>query len=502
MLAVEQIYNIRKMHNLKKWSIRKIAKITGHDRGTIKKYVEKTNFNIEPPVKQTRKRKTDAYREEVKQWLIDDEKRPRKQRHTAHLVYTRLKEKYTDFDISERSIRSLVAELRTELLQQEMVALPLLKPAGEAQADFGDTTFYEQGIKYEGHHFCLTFPHSDAKYVQLFKGENFECLATGLANIFTHVGGVPTTIRFDNMSTAVKKIKAGGGRELTESFKRMQCHFGFTSNFCNPESGHEKGSVENFVGTSRRNFFVPLPEMTDLVAYNQELLTRCDDYLEREHYKHERLVRDLFQEDQECFLSLPDYRFDACRYVPARTDNYGFAKFNTNRYSTAGHLRRCDVTLKVSAYTIDILDEKMQLMVSHPRLYSQNKESMIWSPYLDVLAKRPMAMKYSGFYEALPGPVKLFLDNCNQSGRQQILQLLAQESRTVGLDLSLNHLVQAIDLKPRDVDALLSAYSFIVNKPGQMLKNPVPEHLPATPEYKIDLGVYSQLMGGSVCQEK
>jgi hypothetical protein len=144
-------------------------------------------------------------------------------------------------------------------------------------------------------------------------------------------------LRFDNISTAVKEIKTYGGRGLTESFRRLQCHFGFDSNFCNPAAGHKKGSVENFVGCSCRNFFVPVPEMADLRKYNQELLLRCDSRLQEEHYKLRRLVKDLFVEDQSKLLPLAAYLFDACRHVPSRTDNYGMARYQTNRYSTAGH---------------------------------------------------------------------------------------------------------------------------------------------------------------------
>jgi transposase len=87
------------------------------------------------------------------------------------------------------------------------------------------------------------------------------------------------------MSTAVKEIKAQGEREITDGFRRLQCHFGFESNFCNPASGHEKGSVETYVGYSRRNYFVPVPEISDLIEYNRSLLEKCDKDLNREHYK-------------------------------------------------------------------------------------------------------------------------------------------------------------------------------------------------------------------------
>ncbi len=485
MLTVEQIYDIREMYYKESRSIREISRITQRDRGTIKRYVEQNSFSLDAPVRQRRSRKTDEYRAMIKQWLIDDERAPRKQRHTAKKVYDRLvaeqQRKGLVLDISDRSIRTLVAEIKRELAQQEAASLPLLHPAGEAQGDFGTTVFYERGIKYEGYHLCLTLPHSDAKYTQLFKGQDFECLARGLIEIFTHIGGVPTAIRFDNMSTAVKAIKAHGGRELTDNFLRLQCHFGFESNFCNPAAGHEKGSVENFVGYSRRNLFVPVPETNDLAAYNQDLLRRCDARLEEEHYKLERLVKDLFTEDQARLLPLPAYPFDACRYVPARTDNYGMAKYQTNRYSTAGHLRRSNITLKVNAYTVTVLDEQMRVIVRHPRMYGQKKESMIWTPYLEVLAKRPMAIKYSGFYENLPRPLKRFMDDCDLSGKQQILQLLARESSDGDLDTPLFHLTEAVGLNPTDADGLIATYAFVTNKPGQPLKESVPELLPETP---------------------
>lgn len=454
-----------------------------------------------PPLHQRRRSKTDAYRETVRAWLLADEDAPRKQRHTAHRVYKRLVEEAAGqgfmLDVSERSIRNLVADLKRELLQQELVALPLLHPAGEAQVDFGEVTFYERGIRYEGHHLCLVLPHSDAKYTQLFKGQVFECLGQGLVDIFTHLGGVPPVIRFDNMSTAVKAIRALGERELTENFRRLQCHYGFTSNFCNPASGHEKGAVENYVGNSRRNLFVPMPEIEDLEAYNKELLATCDAHLEKVHYKLERLVGDLLKEDQARFIPLPADPFDACRYVPARTDNYGKAIFQTNKYSTAGHLRTTDVTLKLGAHHVTVLDAQMTAVVRHPRLYGQKKESMIWAPYLSVMAKRPNAFKYVPFFEELPPPLRTFLQACDLSGKQQILRFLAKESQRGDLALPIAHLTDALALKPGNPDALIAAYAFVSNRPGTASKSPVSSDLPVTPEYTLDLSVYGKLMGGA-----
>ncbi len=99
-----------------------------------------------------------------------------------------------------------------------------------------------------------------------------------MKDIFEHIGGVPKCIWFDNMSTAVKKVKGYGERDLTKGLLRFMLHHSLQSNFCNPNSGNEKGSVENKVGYHRRNLFVPVPEFKDLKEYNKELLLRCDKH--------------------------------------------------------------------------------------------------------------------------------------------------------------------------------------------------------------------------------
>lgn len=503
---MEHIYHIKYEYHENGKSIREIARETGHDRATVKKYLSMENFNLETPIKQRRKGKTDLYRDQVKAWLLEDESAPRKQRHTAHRVFIRLQEEVKkaggSLDLSERAIRYLVAELREELGQQESVSLPLFHPAGECQVDFGETGFYERGIYYTGFHLALTFPHSDAKFTQLFKGQNFECLVEGLASIFTFIGGVPSAIWFDNLSPVVKAIKVWGEREVTENFRRLQCHFGFRSNFCNPASGHEKGSVENYVGTSRRNYFVPVPCLDDIKRYNRELLEKCQADLDRVHYKYDRRVQDLFQEDLKVLKNLPRANFEACTYTIARTDKYGMCKFQANRYSTAGHLRTCEVTLKVGAHTVTILDRQSKPIVVHPRLYGSKKESMIWSPYLNVLAKRPTALCYSGFFQKLPSPLKEFLGQQELADKKKILQVLAKNSQDDSLEYTLAALSQAMQMKPKSADDLICGFDYLMNKPGPLPKNSVPEGLPQTPEFRIDLDVYAQLVEGQLCNRK
>lgn len=182
-------------------------------------------------------------------------------------------------------------------------------------------------------------------------------------------------IRFDNMSSAVKKIKSSGEREITEGFRRLQCHYGFESNFCNPAKGNEKGSVENYVGYSRRNYFVPVPEFTCLEEYNKELLYKCTSDMVRVHYKKGEKVKSLFEEEKPILLSLPEAEFDCWKYVFVKTNSQGLLRFDHNSYSSSCNLANTRVLLKVGANEIIVFEEDGTEVVRHQRLYFNYKQN-------------------------------------------------------------------------------------------------------------------------------
>jgi hypothetical protein len=150
----------------------------------------------------------------------------------------------------------------------------------------------------------------------------------GLINIFNHIGGVPYRIWFDNPATIVNKVLKDGERVLNETFTRFKNHYCFTSAFCNVGKGNEKGNVENKVGYLRRNLLVPVPRFDDLRTFNQRLLERCDEDMNRPHYKKETLIADLFAEDRTRFLPLPTMYINLNLLSPSST-SYIFFRCHT-----------------------------------------------------------------------------------------------------------------------------------------------------------------------------
>ena len=69
MLTMDQVYRIRYLRKFEGKSLRNIAKLTGHDFETVKKYAEQDNFNLEDKVKQKRQGKLAPYEDIVREWL-------------------------------------------------------------------------------------------------------------------------------------------------------------------------------------------------------------------------------------------------------------------------------------------------------------------------------------------------------------------------------------------------------------------------------------------------
>ncbi len=248
--------------------------------------------------------------------------------------------------------------------------LPLEHHPGEAQADFGYADFYENGRLYhETKYLVLSFPYSNGGYLQLNYGENMECLLEGLVTMFGYIGGVPTEIWFDNTRTIV-----------TERSQRFCEHYRFRPVFMNPESGWEKGNVENKVGYLRRNELVPVPRFDALPEKNKDLLIACDKDMEREHYDDDngRFISELFQEDKAALLPLPSVPFDTSLYTTARTDKYGRFALDAgkHRYSASPAFCEETVRLHITSSEVIVMDSDLHEVVRHRRLYGDEPERM------------------------------------------------------------------------------------------------------------------------------
>ena len=117
---MKEITNLRKMYFEDGENISQIQKKTGFDRKTIRKFINKKDWNVPVQVPIERESKLDRFKPEIDQWLETDKEMRKKQRHTAKRVYDRLKEQYKDeFDCSYRTIAKYVAEKKKSLYESK-----------------------------------------------------------------------------------------------------------------------------------------------------------------------------------------------------------------------------------------------------------------------------------------------------------------------------------------------------------------------------------------------
>ena len=439
-------------------NITTIARETGHDRKTVRKYIHREDWNEENS-DSARPSKLDPYKPLIDSWLENDKYQRRKQRHTARRVYKRLQDEADGFDASYRTVCTYVGEARRRLYQERRGFLPLQHIPGEAQVDFGEADFIENGHRVQGAYLTLSLPHSNGGFLQIFGGQTYECLAEGMKTIFEHMGGVPSRIWFDNASSMVASIQEDGARKMTESFARFVNHYGFEAVFCNKGAGNEKGNVENKVGYLRRNYLVPIPEFSDIREFNHQILSICRSDMERLHYDKKQLISLLFEEDRKSFSELPSVPLDIRSEETARVDAYGkITLFGKHRYSTVPRMAKSTAVVVLRAHDVTILDENLREVARHRRLFGEKEqETMDWIPYLKQLSRYPSALKYSGIHAMLPDPVKDFLETCTRREKGETLRVLSDLTDQSDFTTAVQALRQSVELgrsSPDDIKAL------------------------------------------------
>jgi len=257
-------------------SLRAISKRSGHHFNTVKKYVDKEDWNKEYKPRAERPSLLDPLKPVIDEWLIEDMKRSRKYRRTATKIYNDLRsnpEHRKLLAVKKNTVMNYVSFRKKELYKKTYeTAMFGLHSMCEAQVDFGKILVVgASGADEEWNELVVSFPWSNAGFAQICRYETKECLCEAMQRIFEFIGGVPIRMLFDNMSSAVIHVEEHGERKLTEMFMRFAMHHRFKAEFCNPDSPHEKGNVENKVGYIRRNVLLPPPKIEDIDTFNHTL---------------------------------------------------------------------------------------------------------------------------------------------------------------------------------------------------------------------------------------
>lgn len=433
----------------------------------------------------------------VHQILKDDQKAPRKQRHTAQRLYQRLRDEH-GYQGGLTIVKDAVRAWRRSRAE---VFVPLAHPPGEAQVDFGEAEVILDGQAAKMALFVMTLPYSDALFVCAFPRECTEAFLEGHARAFAFLGGVPRRISYDNSRIAVARITGGRDRQVTDAFLTLKSHHLFESHFCLVRRPNEKGHVETLVGYARRNFLVPVPALHGgLEGLNARLEADCRADLQRRLRGKPATKAELLAEERMALLTLPSEAFVAARVEQPHVDSLSLVRFDANDYSVPTQFAHRRVT---AVGTIDSVRIAVGEVVVAVHRRSWGREGVFYDPvhYLALLERKPGALDFAAPLQGWELPVgfgvlrRRLEAEFGGPGTQQFIKVLRLLERASLAELT-RAVQRALELGTVDADAVRLILEHSRERPAGLFSLDGRPHLKLVGIPAPDLSAYASLTAG------
>ena len=346
-------------------SVSAIARRTGLDRKTVRKYIES---GLEPP----------AYA-------------PRPPRPTLVAPYhAYLRERLTAFP--DLTTRRLLREIQTlgyrggYSILKDFVRTIRPKPAGgfehrfetppgqQAQVDFAffKTTFTDEpGSERIVWLFSLVLGHSRMMWGRFVARQDLQTVLRCHIAAFEALGGVPERILYDRMKTAVigeaEDPDRPGGIAYNAKLVDLATHYGFLPKACKPYRAKTKGKVERPFRYVREDFFLArtFRNLDDLNVQFAQWLDQIAN--RRRHATTQRIVAEHFAEERGHLKPLPAGPFNTVLSLERRITRDGMVSVAGNLYSVPDSTRRRAVEVQATADTVIILEDGVPI-ATHPVL--------------------------------------------------------------------------------------------------------------------------------------
>jgi transposase len=392
MISVEQREKIRRAYFVEEKTIRQIARELKCSRPSVRKAIASPEPAAYTLTVQRPAPVLGPYKERIKELLAENERLPRKQRYTGRKIHQTIqKEGYVG---SESTVRGYLGQLR-QTRKRRKVYIPLeFDPGTDGQVDWGEGTAIIAGDRVKVQLFFMRLCYSRKLFMMAFPNQKQEAFFEGHVRAFHHFQGIPQRISYDNLKVAVQRILEGRNRQEQKAFIVFRSHYLFKSRFCTPGQGNEKGRVEEGVGFGRRNFMVPIPDVTSFEELNEHLLAQClvDD--RRRVDRQPMTIGEAWEIEKPHLLPLPERDFDCCVTRPATLNPYCQVVLETNRYSVPADKAYRNLVLKAYPFRVDILHLD-EVLASHPRCYGREQDVIDPLHYLPLLEQRPGAFEHA-----------------------------------------------------------------------------------------------------------
>jgi hypothetical protein len=391
MRKVEQFELIRKDYDMG-LSVRAIATKYGVHRRKVREAID----SAIPPEPKVPCRASTVLTGEVTEFiekiLTGDKKAPRKQRHTAHRIWQRVRDEL-EATPAESTVRAYVAERRRELgIGQRVFVGQHHEIGAQGEVDFYEADFDFPWGRHRAQVIVVRSEFSAGARHVAYPAQNQGTFLEGIELGLSFHGGVFPVMRFDNLGLAVKQVLKGGRRIEADTFIAFRSHYLFEASFATPgiEGAHEKGGVEGENGRFRRRWLTPVPRFSSWEEADEYLLACCIADLDRRLPGREMTVGEAMAAEAEVLRALPAEGFELGEVSEPRVDAQSRVRVRNNFYSVPASLVGRRVSVRTTPRAVEVTSSG-RVVARHERLHLRYAESLVLDHYLDVLTDKPGA---------------------------------------------------------------------------------------------------------------
>jgi transposase len=476
VITMEMLGKVRRLYSRGKKSLHEIAKTTGLSRNTIRKWVRDTGGVAKPTYRRKEMRcKLTPFAQALELALKADSHRIKQNRRTAKALFVQIKA--AGYTGGYSRVTDFIRAWREQEGKAPKAFVPLAFELGEAfQFDWSDEGMVVGGIFYKLQVAHLKLCASRAFWLVAYPSQGHEMLFDAHMRAFTALGGIPRRGIYDNMKTAVDKVKKGKGRVINARFTAMCAHYLFDVDFCNVASGWEKGVVEKNVQDSRRRIWLDAQKIrwgsfADLNAWLGERCRTLWSELRHPEFKGFSVLEMLEQERLE-LMPMPS-PFDGYVEKPARVSSTCLVSVARNRYSVPCEWANHQVSTRLYPTRVEVAAADA-IVASHERLADSGHIRYDWQHYIALVQRKPGALRNGAPFADLPAPLQRLRQGLmRHAGGDRVMAQVLAAVPTAGLEAVL----VAVDLV---VESGALSAEHVLNVVARLNAVPVPASVATT----------------------
>jgi transposase len=404
MITMKQLGKVRRLYYREGLSLSEIERRTGLTRKTIRGWL-KAAEGTEPKYqrREATELKIAPFAERLSKALEIDARRPKRDRRTALKHFAELKA--AGFEGSYCRVTTFIRRWREAGGQALVKAyVPLRFELGEAfQFDWSEERLLIGGVWRKILAAHLKLCASRAFVVQAYPMQSHEMLFDAHTRSFIALGGVPRRGIYDNMKTAVDKVKKGKGRTVNTRFAAMASHYLFDPDFCNVASGWEKGVVEKNVQDSRLRIWqdAASERFGSFTELNLWLLSRCRAlWQELRHPEYDLTLAEMLEHEQPSLMPMVT-PFDGYVETLGKVSSTCLVNFDRSRYSVPCELVGQMVSIRVYPERIEFVAHDA-MVASHVRCFERDQTRYDWQHYIPLIERKPGALRNGAPFADMP----------------------------------------------------------------------------------------------------